>query len=305
MREVAKNIFSEDRFGLPTGLPGGYRGCNPSYVTTSEGIVVIDTPQLPTDSVNLRDELAAKGQVRYIINSHYHVDHVAGNSFLPGTVISSEGVRQMFFAPLAQVTSLRTEAELAEMERTGNALAEHIRRIVQLDDPEGLHFMDGYRLKPPAITFNDRPTLHVGEYTFELINLPGHTVQHIGVYIPEAKVFFTGDNFTSQTQPSLAQSSPREWVRSLKKIEAMDIKMIVPGHGKICGPQEVGPFREFIQKCIDIVDSAIKKGLSKEEIVATVSFETLDPGAGKVTAVHPGSDMQRKNVLRLYEMLTK
>jgi cyclase len=35
------------------------RGCNPSYVTTADGVVVIDTPQLPTRAVAMRAEAEA------------------------------------------------------------------------------------------------------------------------------------------------------------------------------------------------------------------------------------------------------
>ena len=37
------------------------RGCNPSFVTTSDGVVVIDTPQLPTKAVAMRAEAEAHG----------------------------------------------------------------------------------------------------------------------------------------------------------------------------------------------------------------------------------------------------
>jgi len=32
------------------------RGCNPSYVVTSAGVVVIDTPQLPTKALEMRTQ---------------------------------------------------------------------------------------------------------------------------------------------------------------------------------------------------------------------------------------------------------
>ncbi|GAH22509.1 unnamed protein product, partial [marine sediment metagenome] len=76
---------------------------------------------------------------------------------------------------------------------------------------------------------------------------------------------FAGDNFTNASQPSLAQSLPLKWVESLKRIEAMDIDMVVPGHGKVCGKSEVREFRLFIEKCIDMVREAIRQGVSKEE----------------------------------------
>jgi hypothetical protein len=79
----------------------------------------------------------------------------------------------------------------------------------------------------------------------------------------------------------------------------MDVEIVVPGHGKVCGKKEVREFRLFIEKCIDIVREAIKQGVSQEKAADTISFENLYP------AIHPGAEQQRFNVLRLWEMLAK
>jgi len=252
---------------------------------------MIDTPQLPTDAVKWRDDITQRGEVRYIINTHHHVDHTTGNYFFPGTVVSHEGVKEMFYTSGRALT-------FGQPVQSPQPLIEHVRQITKERDPEGLPLMENYQPKAPTITFSERLNLYVGEHQFELIYLPGHTPGHIGVNIPEEKTFLSGDNFTSRCQPSMAQCFPLEWVESLKKIEAMDIDVVVPGHGKVCGKQEVREFRSFIQKCIDMVREAIKQGMSKEEATDKISFEALYP------AVHPGPDQQRMNVSRLYEMLS-
>ncbi len=293
MRQITANVYAEDRFSLPPG----YHGSNPGFVTTSEGIVMIDTPMWPTDAVKWRDDIAQRGEVRFIINTHHHIDHTTGNYFFPGTVVSHEVVKEMLAAPLAKIAASERAQEAA---KANLGQVDYIRLLIKELDPEGLPLLDEhYQLRGPTITFSERLTLYVGEHTFELIHLPGHTLGHIGVYIPQEKVFFAGDNFTSASQPSMANCSPLEWVESLKKIEAMDVDVVVPGHGKICGKREVREFTSFIQKCMDMVREAIKQGMSKEEAADRISFEELCP------AVHPGPEMQRMNVLRLYEMLSK
>ena len=57
------------------------RGCNPSFVITSAGPVVIDTPQLPTRAVAMRAEVERHGQIQYVINTEHHVDHIFGNYY--------------------------------------------------------------------------------------------------------------------------------------------------------------------------------------------------------------------------------
>jgi cyclase len=293
MQQISASVCVEDRFSLHPQ----YHGCNPSFVTTSEGIVMIDSPMWPTDANRWRNEISQRGEVRYIINTHQHIDHCAGNYFFPGIVISHEKVKETLAGPITRVIANADRVEDAV--RTPGGLAEFIKRELKALDPSGASLVEDYQLRAPIITFSERLSLYLGDHTFELLHLPGHTSSHIGVYLPQEKVFFAGDNFTSGVQPALAHCLPLDWVESLKTIQAMDIDVIVPGHGRVCDKKLVGEFASFIQKCIDIVREAIKQGMSKEETVDKISFEELYP------ATHPGPKMQHNNVLRLYEMLSK
>lgn len=299
MKQITANVYVEDQFSVPPRC----RGSNWGFLVASKGIVMMDTPMVPRTAVTWRDELAKKGEVLYIINTHHHVDHVTGNFFFTGPVVSHEGTREAFFAPLASVSG---SERVDEAIKIGQGTIGYIRLLVGEHDPESLPLFDeeNYQIKVPTITFTQKINFYIGKHTIELIHLPGHTEGHIGVYIPQEKVFFTGDNFCNGTQPSLAHSFPLEWVESLKQIEAMDIDVVVPGHGEICNRQEVFQFRQFIEKCIDMTREAIRRGMTKEEAANHLSFESLYPGDRCRPAVHPGSAMQRRNVLRLYEMLS-
>ena len=138
----------------------------------------------------------------------------------------------------------------------------------------------------------------MGEHTFELIHLPGHTPYQVAVYVPQEQVGITGDNFTNNQQASLAQCLPLEWLESLRKIEAMDASFIVPGHGEVGDKTALRHFMSFIQGAIDAVRELIKQGVSKEEAAETLSFEKFMP------ARHAGPEQQRMNVIHLYEMLS-
>lgn len=276
MRKITANIYLNRR---PRGQPR-IPGCNSSFVITSEGIVVIDTPLLPTDAVRWRDEIAKRGEVRFVINTEPHRDHITGNYFFPGTVVSSQVIRAAFSETLK--------------------MPELYKRVKE-GDPEGLYLLKDYQPRLPTIAFSDRLDLYLGDHTFELIQLPGHTPGQVGVIVPQERVMFTGDNFVNGSQGSLAHCCPLEWIESLKKIEAMDVDVVMPGHGEIGDRKAVRAFRGFIQKCIDTVSRAISQGMSKEEAADRISFETEE----YPPAAHPGPEQQRRNVIRLYEMLSK
>ncbi|MDO8634764.1 MAG: MBL fold metallo-hydrolase [Dehalococcoidia bacterium] len=276
MYKATSNVY----VNLWTREQATLRGCNSSFVVTSGGVVVIDTPQMPTDAIKWRDEIAKKGEARYIINTEHHPDHITGNFFIPGTVVSSQIVKSMFSSMLK---------------------IPGIQAMVKDKDPEGILLMEGYQPRPPTITFSDRLTLYLGEHSFELIRMPGHTEGQVGVFVPQEKVMFTGDNFANGWQPSMNFSCPLEWIESLKKIEAMEVEVVVPGHGKIGDKKSVRIFREFIQECVDTVRQAISQGMSQEEAAARITFEIEK----YPPALHSGPQWQRRNVLRLYEMLSK
>ena len=70
------------------------KGCNFGLVTTSDGIVMIDSPHKPSDAMRLKAEIARRGQLRYIINTEPHGDYWTGNVFFQVPVIAHEGVRR-------------------------------------------------------------------------------------------------------------------------------------------------------------------------------------------------------------------
>ncbi|HSF30333.1 MAG TPA: hypothetical protein VLK82_07660, partial [Candidatus Tectomicrobia bacterium] len=55
---------------------------NHGFVTTSDGIVMIDSPHKPSDALKLKAEIEKRGRLRYIINTEPHGDYWTGNAFL-------------------------------------------------------------------------------------------------------------------------------------------------------------------------------------------------------------------------------
>jgi len=221
-----------------------------------------------------------KGEVRYLINTEPHRDHVMGNFFFPGTVVSHQGTR----------------------EALSSVSIDSIRDLIIKIDPEGWPLTEGYFLKKPSITFTTELFLYSGKHTFHLIHLPGHCASQIAVYIPEERVVFTGDNVFCNLQTYLNRSYPDEWLQSLTRIGALDVDVIVPGHGEVCDKRYLEEQASYIKEWMAAVAEAIRQGFSKEEAQNRISFFNRYPlGRGK--SVAEAHEVQRMNVARLYDLL--
>ena len=270
MQQVTPNVYAETEF----------RGCNCGFVVTREGVVMIDTPMMPTEAVKWREEIARRGELRYLINTEAHGDHITGNYFFPTTVISHQGTKDVFVSSLGS--------------------ADQVRERVRAMDPDGVSLAENYQLRPPTITFNEQLTLYVGDHTFELIHLVGHTPSEICVYVPQERVVFTGDNVTT-VPPFLREARPIAWVVSLRRLEALDVDWIVPGHGVVCGKGAIRDLVAFFEEGIDAVKKAIAQGMTKEEALERLTVMArfpLGPQGQEIDA-----DRRRMGIERIYEEL--
>lgn len=243
------------------------RGCNPSYVTTADGVVVIDTPQLPTRAVEMREEAASHGPIRYVVNTEHHVDHIFGNYYFKGagTVVHHRGVAELFMVPAPILDPFAYAAE-----------------AIPTDDPQGQAIFperEVYYADPNKgrIVFTGDLTLRVGDHTFELIHTPGHTPGQLAVHVPEERVVFTGDTVFSEVQTWLMTSDIDQWVAALDRIALLDVDHVVPGHGPVTTTAYLATQKAVLLEWRAAVADAVAKGWSREETIQRISFADRYP----------------------------
>ena len=270
MKQVTDNVYVET----------GYRGCNPGFVITSSGVVMVDTPQRPSDALLYKTEIEKLGKIVYLINTEPHGDHFAGNFFFNVPCIAHQGTREVL-----------EQASLGQLkERLG------------LIDPEYAPMLSSYEIHLPDITFIRSMKLYVGEHTFELINLPGHTASETAVFVPQERIVFTGDNIFHGVQTFLHEAVPNEWLNSLEYLKKLDVDTFIPGHGEICSVEYLDEQALFIKEWIAVVKDAIKKGWSLEESREGISLLHRYPMSDGMEDFGP--ELQKMNVSRLYSLIT-
>jgi len=235
-----------------------YQGSNNAIVRTGDGLVLIDSPFRPTDAAAWRQIVGRYGAARYIISTDHHADHTFGNGFLPGEVIGHRETRKIM------------------QEDRVRGPAKWLLDLLPVIDPEGFQkyvVEKAYRTRIPTITFTDAMTLSVGDVDFELFHAPGHTHNTICIYLPRQEVLFCGDAICEAGIPSFVDANIYDWLDTIEKIHALDIRYLVTGHGDICGPEIIKTFRQQIVDVIEEVERRIDLGQSREQISREVTYE--------------------------------
>lgn len=271
MLQLTANVFAE------TGL----RGANHGIVTTTDGIVLIDTPHKPSDALRLRAEIERRGRLRYIINTEPHGDHWTGNAFFGVPVVAHEGVRARILA---------------------TDLAAHVARVSSFG-PEEPKLLENYKPNAPVITFQNEMRLHVGNHTFRMIHMPGHTPYQAAVVVVEEEVVFTSDNIFCKVQTWIQEGNPDLWLKALESLRSLREETFVPGHGPVCDKRYLDEQGSFIREWVEYVRSGIGRGMSKEDCLAQLTAMTdrypMDIGQDGMA-----SRVMQLTVANLYDYLT-
>ncbi len=102
-----------------------------------------------------------------------------------------------------------------------------------IDTHPGRRYLFGGR--PHFTHLQEGDVLPIGKYTFRCVATPGHTPGHLCLYEAEAKILLSGDHILDTITPNISgwgrEGDPLgEYLESLDKIAAYDIKLILPGH---------------------------------------------------------------------------
>jgi cyclase len=228
-------------------------GSNNSIICTREGLVLVDSPHRPSDAMKWRRTVESCGRAIYLINTDHHPDHTIGNFFLPGTVVSHEQTRKKLLHSAPS--------------------PEYLDALLDVIDPQGKMYMEAYAPRVPTLTYTGTMTLHVGGLDFELTHLPGHTLNSTLVTIPQQGIAFTGDLVCEAGLPAFIEADTYAWIDAVRRIEGMDLRYIVPGHGSVCGIDAARRFRGQMEDLVGEVERRIEAGQARERVAAEVTYE--------------------------------
>jgi glyoxylase-like metal-dependent hydrolase (beta-lactamase superfamily II) len=100
----------------------------------------------------------------------------------------------------------------------------------------------------PQETFREELTIRVGDRELQLIEVgPAHTRGDTLVHAPAERVLFSGDILFSQAHPIAWAGPVSNWIAACERILAMDVEVIVPGHGPLATPDAVRELKSYFE----------------------------------------------------------
>ncbi len=103
---------------------------------------------------------------------------------------------------------------------------------------------------PPEVMFTDKLIIENGGSRVELLYAGGHTVCSAVAYFPEERVIFLGDLLFAEEFPWAGDPScdPDQWIAFFEEILELPFDYVVPGHGPLCGKEEVRRQLRFLKE---------------------------------------------------------
>ena len=254
-----------------------YAKVNAGAVVGPDWSVLIDTLAYPEETQEIYDFLENRlhKPVRYLINTHYHADHSLGNSWFPDAII---------------ISHKRCRALLNTQ---GRAALENAQQ-------QSKELGDVHIVLPDVIFDEGGISLRVGKRTLQLIYLPGHSPDGIGVLIEEDRVLFSGD--IMMPIPYVVDGDFDTMIENLKKIPDMKLENLIQGHGEVVLRGEV---QTKVTNNIDYLNNLrrhVRKASRRrepEEYLRSIDVESC--GKSRILLNGLAEELHTSNLLGLYQ----
>lgn len=220
-----------------------------------DGVVLIDTKSADVVEKMLAEiaKISAK-PIRFVVNTHWHFDHVGGNEFVG---------------------------------KTGAAIIAHENVYKRMTAEQNMEFFN-MKVPPapkaalPIVTFTKDLTFRFNGEEISVFHLqPGHTDGDAIVYFRNANVLQTGDVYFAGAYPYIgieAGGSVNKMIEAIDQLLPMmnDSTKIIPGHGPLSNKAGLEKYRTMLASVRDAITQQIHAGKTLDEIIAAKPTQAFD-----------------------------
>lgn len=216
--------------------------------TGDDGAVIVDTQFAPLND-KIRNAIRAAGgggDVKFVVNTHWHNDHSGGNQPFGeagAVIVAHDNVR-------ARMSTEQVMAALGQTIPPSPAAA------------------------LPVLTFPSRATFHWNGNRVNVFHVPNaHTDGDSVVHVTDKNVFHMGDTFVNGGYPFIDNGSNGSIDGIIDAAEAVLARSdastkIVPGHGALATPDDLREYLNVVRTTRERVQALIDAGRSIDDVVA-------------------------------------
>ena len=240
--------------------PGG--GGNVGVFAGPDGVLLVDSLLAPlAERLVAAVRRVSSGAIRFLINTHVHLDHIGGNEPLAGRDV-------LIFAH----DNVRVRAlERLRFPRRGGSFAPQ--------PPAGAR---------PVVTYNDAASFHFnGEEVRAFLAPAAHTDGDTFVHFPDSDVLHLGDVFRTTSYPIVDVYNGGTVAGTIEALEtaiamAGPRTRVIPGHGlHVVGRDALVEFLDMTVDIRDQVRALISEGRNLEEVMAAEPTAAYDARWGQ------------------------
>jgi len=248
---------------------GTWGWSNAGLITDGEATLLVDTLfdlKLTQEMLDtMRRAVPAASHIDMVVNTHANGDHCNGNQLVAEErIIASKRTADEMREGVTPAQMAMILQQAPAMGKTG-AYFSHIFGKFEFGNITLVH---------PKETFEGEMSLMVGNKEVRLIEVgPAHTQGDTVAYIPADRVVFTADILFIGGHPIIWAGPVGNWIRACDRILALDVDVIVPGHGPITDKQGVMQVKGYLEYIYDEARKRYEVGMSSPDAARDIPMD--------------------------------
>ena len=312
MTKITDSIYRADAPGTP-----GINSTSWVFINDAD-VLVTDSEGSPASAQSLLAGVASvTGKpVRYLVDTHFHIDHAYGSSALPSSVqiIGSDFTRRMLLGPEA-----REGVTFKNFTDPIPGRIENLRKQIAAEaDPQKKATLEGqlasqeatlkvysgnFPLQPPTVTVKTTMSVWSGSKEFQIMWIGrAHTAGDLVVYVPSERAAASGDILFKGMVGWQGDAFPNDHPATLDALKKLDLDVILPGHGdhiqgKANIDTAIASMQAYLREEWQQASDAKKNGVSPDEALKKMDLSRFRDAYGNGVAPSLAA------VRRMYEII--
>jgi glyoxylase-like metal-dependent hydrolase (beta-lactamase superfamily II) len=243
--EVAENVFAAI---TPNK---GFGWANAGFIARGKGLVYDTFYDLPHchEMLDVYKQVTGESRPGFVVNSHYNADHIFGNRlFRDSTIIMhKKALEERLHEPISMFRDFMKHGADPDASAFDRFMRDESHGILATLDFRGVEWVE------PDILVESSVEIRLeGLVAQALCVAPAHSESDLLLWLPEERVVFCGDVvFSGGGIVAYSEKGMRLWSAALDKIIELNPKVVVPGHGALCGADHVKEIKRYFTDVLD------------------------------------------------------